>query len=39
MPTALLIAWLAVVALLVWANACGRPVRDALDEDLGEAAE
>lgn len=39
MATFLLLAWLAVLVLLIWANAMGRPVRDALDEDLGEASE
>lgn len=40
MATFLLIAWLALIALLLWANACGRPVRDGLDaEGLDEAVE
>lgn len=40
MVTYLLVVWLAVVALLLWANACGRPVRDGLDaEGLDEASE
>ena len=40
MATFLLIAWLGLIAFLLWINACGRPVRDALDaEGLGEASE
>lgn len=40
MATFLLITWLALIAFLLWVNACGRPMRDGLDaEGLGEASE
>lgn len=40
MFSVLLALWLALIAFLLWVNACGRPVRDGLDaEGLSEASE
>jgi hypothetical protein len=40
MATFLLLAWLGLIAFLIWVNACGRPVRDGLDaEGLSESSE
>ena len=36
MATFLLIAWLVLIAFLLWINACGRPVRDGLDSQVCE---
>lgn len=39
MRTAFFLMWLAVIALLMWVNASGRPLREWMDADSGEAAE